>query len=83
MADDIWKRDEIDSPCVQVCVLHPEAGICVGCYRSAAEIARWSAMTPDERRAVMAELPGRSGQLARRRGGRAGRRRGRGTSGGE
>jgi predicted Fe-S protein YdhL (DUF1289 family) len=71
--DDIWKRDEVQSPCVKLCVIHPEASICVGCHRSLDEIARWSRMTPDERIAVMTQLPGRKGQLAQRRGGRQAR----------
>lgn len=71
--DEIWKRDEIESPCVKICVVHPEARLCVGCLRSIDEIARWSRMTPEARRAVMAELPGRAPQLQRRRGGRLGR----------
>lgn len=74
--DDIWKRDEIESPCVKICVIHPEARICVGCRRSIEEIGRWSAMTPDERRSIMADLPGRAALLAKRRGGRLGRERG-------
>ncbi|MEM7506451.1 MAG: DUF1289 domain-containing protein [Pseudomonadota bacterium] len=69
-AETVWQRDEIQSPCVQVCVIHPEARICIGCHRTGDEIARWSRMTADERRDLMAELPGREGQLARRRGGR-------------
>lgn len=73
MTDDIWKRDEIESPCVKICVLHPEVRICIGCHRTPDEIARWSAMTPAERRAVIAELPNRAPLLARRAGGRSGR----------
>ncbi|MFN3147800.1 MAG: DUF1289 domain-containing protein [Paracoccaceae bacterium] len=73
MSDDIWKRDEIASPCVKVCVVHPESRLCVGCHRTMDEIAGWSRMTPEERARVMAELPGRGPQLSRRRGGRAGR----------
>ena len=69
----VWKRDEIESPCVRVCLIHPEARLCVGCYRTADEIARWSRMTPEERRTVMADLPARAPRLTRRRGGRAGR----------
>ena len=38
-----------------------------------AEIGGWSAMTSDQRREIMAELPGRKARLRRRRGGRAGR----------
>ncbi|GGL57740.1 DUF1289 domain-containing protein [Wenxinia marina] len=66
-------RAEIESPCVRTCVVHPEARICVGCHRTIDEIGRWTRMTPEERRAVMEELPERAGLLRRRRGGRAGR----------
>ena len=73
MNDKLWKRDEIDSPCVKICVVHPEARICIGCYRTPDEIAGWSRMTPEARRAVMAALPDRAPRLAKRRGGRAAR----------
>ena len=71
--DIVWRRDEIESPCVQVCVLHPEARVCLGCYRTGDEISAWSRMTPDERREIMAALPDRAKALPGRRGGRAGR----------
>ncbi len=73
MSDDVWKRAEIESPCVKICLIHPEARICIGCHRTAEEIADWSRMTPDRRREIMAELPGRSLTLGHRRGGRAAR----------
>lgn len=71
--DNVWKRDEIQSPCVKLCVVHPEERICIGCYRSIAEISGWSRMTAGERAAVMAELPARAPRLAKRRGGRMAR----------
>lgn len=73
MKDDIWSRNEIESPCVKICVVHPETRLCTGCLRSIDEIARWSKMTPEERRGIMAELPTRGGELKKRRGGRAAR----------
>ena len=73
MSDPVWKRDEIESPCVKICVVHPVERICVGCLRSVEEIAGWSRMTPEERRAVMADLPSRAPRLRQRRGGRAAR----------
>lgn len=69
----VWKRDEIASPCIEVCVIHPAAGICAGCFRTADEIARWSKMSPRERDRIMAELPERAPMLKKRRGGRGGR----------
>ena len=71
--DEIWKRAEIESPCVKICVIHPEARLCVGCYRSIEEIGIWSRLSPEARRAVMADLPARASLLTRRRGGRAAR----------
>lgn len=65
------QREGVDSPCVDICVLHREEGICIGCYRSAEEIARWPEMTPAQRRALMAALPARACRLKKRRGGRA------------
>ncbi len=72
MSDETWKRDEIESPCVKICVVHPETRLCLGCNRSVDEIARWSSMSAEERRAIMAELPDRPNR-PERRGGRAGR----------
>ncbi len=73
MSDNIWSRDEIESPCIKICVIHPEARLCTGCLRSIDEITQWSRMAPEARRDVMAALPERASQLQKRRGGRAGR----------
>ncbi len=71
--DTVWKRDEVESPCIQVCVVHPEERICTGCLRTIDEITRWSKMAPDERSAIMEELPARAPRLRQRRGGRSAR----------
>jgi len=73
VADEVWKRDEVQSPCVNICVIHPEARLCTGCYRSMDEISRWSVMDDRERAAIMAELEGRKPLVVKRRGGRAAR----------
>lgn len=73
MTDEVWKREELESPCVKLCVVHPEARICLGCYRSIEEISQWSRMTEDQRIAVKNDLPGRAAMLRKRRGGRASR----------
>ena len=71
--DIVWKRAEIDSPCVKICVVHPEARLCVGCLRTIDEIGSWSRLSPEERQRIMAELPARAPRLQKRRGGRAAR----------
>ncbi len=70
MKDQIWKRDEVKSPCVKICVIHPDAEICTGCLRTMDEIAAWSRLAPDERKAVLTDLPSRRALLKQRRGGR-------------
>ena len=73
MADEIWKRDEIQSPCVKPCVNHPEQRLRVGGMRRIAAIAGGSRLTPEARAAIMDELPSRTPRLQKRRGGRMAR----------
>jgi predicted Fe-S protein YdhL (DUF1289 family) len=65
--DEVWQRDEPDSPCVKLCVMHPEAKICMGCFRSIEEISHWSEMTRTERLALMETLPQRASQIKAKR----------------
>lgn len=53
----------IATPCVQVCIVDGASGLCLGCYRSLAEIAGWRGLSDEERAAVMAELPERSHRI--------------------
>jgi uncharacterized protein len=73
LTDEIWKRDEVDSPCIKLCTIHPVERLCIGCYRTIEEITVWSRLPPDVRQTIMAELPGRAPRLSQRRGGRAAR----------
>ncbi|MEN0652536.1 MULTISPECIES: DUF1289 domain-containing protein [Hyphobacterium] len=47
------------SPCIQVCFVDPERQICVGCFRSMEELARWTRYSDAERAAIGDELPAR------------------------
>jgi uncharacterized protein len=73
MSDDVWRRDEIQSPCVKICLIHPESKLCIGCHRTTDEIADWGRFSPVLRAAIMAELPSRQPGPNKRRGGRSGR----------
>jgi uncharacterized protein len=53
----------MESPCVKVCVMEPDTGLCAGCGRSLDEIARWSSMTDLERRRIIESLPDRQRQM--------------------
>jgi len=39
--------------------MNPDTGLCEGCLRTLAEIAAWSAMSSEEKRAVLAQLAAR------------------------
>jgi predicted Fe-S protein YdhL (DUF1289 family) len=58
----------LETPCVNICLLDAETGLCLGCGRTIDEIARWSAMSDRERRAIMAALPARMNQLEQAKG---------------
>jgi uncharacterized protein len=49
----------ISSPCIKICALDPQAGICSGCGRTLDEIARWGGMEESERLRIMQSLAGR------------------------
>ena len=46
----------ISTPCIRVCMLDPEVGLCAGCGRTPEEIASWLRLSEDERLRIMAEL---------------------------
>ncbi|WP_333793376.1 DUF1289 domain-containing protein [Hyphomicrobium sp.] len=55
----------METPCIKTCVIDPADGLCTGCRRSRHEIARWSAFTDTERRAIMDALKARPPATAR------------------
>jgi predicted Fe-S protein YdhL (DUF1289 family) len=73
MSDKLWQRDEPQSPCINICVIHPSANLCTGCLRTLDEIADWGGMDAQARQDVLDALPARAPLLKQRRGGRAAR----------
>jgi uncharacterized protein len=55
--------DHVPSPCISVCTMDAAAGICIGCGRTLDEIAAWSVLDADAKRAVLAALPARCAAL--------------------
>ena len=53
----------IESPCILVCSIEAETGWCRGCGRTTHEIGAWTLYSPEQRDAVMAELPERMAKL--------------------
>ncbi|NDA29134.1 MAG: DUF1289 domain-containing protein [Alphaproteobacteria bacterium] len=73
MNSEVWARNEIESPCVKICVIHPSERLCTGCHRTIEEISAWSRLPQVERDKIINELPERASKLKKRRGGRAAR----------
>jgi len=45
----------VESPCMSVCALD-DNNICIGCFRTAEEISKWSEMGDQERRQVLQNI---------------------------
>jgi len=73
LSSEVWVRNEIESPCVKICVIHPSERLCTGCHRTIEEISAWSRLPQIERDKIINELPERASKLKKRRGGRAAR----------
>jgi predicted Fe-S protein YdhL (DUF1289 family) len=53
----------IATPCVKVCIVDGESGLCLGCFRTLNEIAAWTSFPEAERERLMRELPSRRGRI--------------------
>lgn len=49
----------VPSPCTNVCRMDEVSGLCRGCWRTLEEIAAWSVLDDDGRRAVWRDLQAR------------------------
>jgi predicted Fe-S protein YdhL (DUF1289 family) len=46
----------VPSPCVSLCKMDPETGLCQGCLRSLDEIVAWAGADDDFKRTVWAQI---------------------------
>jgi uncharacterized protein len=53
----------IATPCIKVCVVDGESGLCLGCYRTLNEVASWAKIEEAERAAIMGELVSRRSRI--------------------
>ena len=53
--------ENIPSPCISVCRMHPDTGWCEGCFRSIPEISAWSRATDADKRRIWALVEQRAG----------------------
>jgi predicted Fe-S protein YdhL (DUF1289 family) len=58
-------NDAVESPCIRECVIDDASGYCRGCYRTLHEISSWTTYTPEQQRALLAELAHRKTAASR------------------
>ena len=49
-----------DSPCIDICQMDSESGLCVGCGRTIEEIANWSNYTNEKKKDILKQLKSRN-----------------------
>ena len=55
----------VPSPCIDICEIDPESGLCVGCLRNGHEITVWAAADDDLKRTILRRVERRRTALAR------------------
>lgn len=50
------RKEAVASPCISLCEMAPNTGLCRGCLRTLDEIAAWASASDDYKRAVWLEI---------------------------
>lgn len=56
-------QSPVPSPCINICKMVPETGLCQGCMRTIDEIRAWRNASEDDKRAIWAEIRRREAAL--------------------
>lgn len=48
--------DAVPSPCIDICRIDPDSGLCDGCLRTLDEIADWGGYSEEQKQSVAQEL---------------------------
>ena len=60
-AAELTEHEPVPSPCISVCTMNPDTGLCNGCYRTLDEIAAWSGLSDSDKRVLWQILVERVG----------------------
>jgi len=61
--DPINDKGRVPSPCISLCKMNPQTGLCEGCMRTIDEIVQWGTASEDTKRAVWVEIKKRQDAL--------------------
>jgi predicted Fe-S protein YdhL (DUF1289 family) len=50
------KNDVVPSPCLSVCKMHPDNGLCMGCLRTLDEIRQWGQADAATKRGIWIQI---------------------------
>jgi uncharacterized protein len=50
---------DVESPCVRICMIDPDHDFCVGCWRTLREISDWHRYTPEQKQSLLPVLEDR------------------------
>lgn len=53
----------VPSPCISLCEMAPDTGLCRGCLRNIDEIIAWGTASDEYKRAVWAEIRRRESEM--------------------
>ena len=45
-----------ESPCIDVCKIDPESGLCIGCKRTIKEISSWGYLNIDRKKSIIRKI---------------------------
>jgi len=55
-AESIEARQEVPSPCINICKMDDKTALCVGCYRTIQEITAWRLASNENKLAIWQEI---------------------------
>ncbi|TGL60978.1 DUF1289 domain-containing protein [Leptospira sarikeiensis] len=55
----------VRSPCIKICNMDPNTGLCEGCYRSLEEIGKWTMYSEEERKEIRIKIEERKTSLGK------------------
>jgi uncharacterized protein len=50
------ERRRVESPCVGVCIVDDDTGLCEGCLRTLDEVAVWGSSSAEQRSAILTAI---------------------------
>lgn len=61
--DPVNDQGRVPSPCISVCKMNAQTGLCEGCLRTIEEIVQWGTAGEEYKRAVWVEIRRREEEL--------------------